>query len=108
MNKHFIEIGSCDFDTLNHLADYGWKGIIVEPIKKYLDNIPHKEGIEYVNVAIDRVNGKRIIQTWKEEQTKKDKDFKGMSGFNNLPQNQRFLENIEVDFLQQIYEKGQH
>jgi len=99
LNKHFIEIGSCDFDTLNHLADYGWKGLIVEPIKKYLDNLPRKEGIEYVNVAIDKVDGKRMIQTWKEEQILRDSDFKGMSGFNNLPKNQRFLEDMEVDCL---------
>ena len=99
MSKYFIEIGSCDFGTLNHLADYGWKGIIVEPIKKYLDNIPRKEGIEYVNAAIDNNDGKRIIQTWKDEWINEDPDYRGMSGFNQLKENQQGVYDIEVDTL---------
>jgi len=39
MRKTFIEIGTCDFDTLLPLCKNGWKGYFVEPIKKYADFI---------------------------------------------------------------------
>jgi hypothetical protein len=38
--KTFLEIGTCDFDTLNFLSDAGWRGVMVEPVKKYLNNVP--------------------------------------------------------------------
>tara|TARA_B100000287_G_scaffold121210_1_gene112959 strand:- start:278 stop:820 length:543 start_codon:yes stop_codon:yes gene_type:complete len=101
MTKYFIEVGSCDFDTLNHLADYGWKGIIIEPVKKFLDNIPRKEGIEYVNVAIDLQDGKRKIHVWPDNITSQPqyRDYRGMSGFNNLPENIDICYELEVDCL---------
>ena len=37
-SKYFIEIGTADFDTFEHLAEDGWKGIFVEPVKELLDN----------------------------------------------------------------------
>ena len=48
----FIEIGVCDFDTLEPLANNGWDGIFVEPIKHYLDKLPRKENIHYENSCI--------------------------------------------------------
>lgn len=79
--KNFIEIGSCDFGTLNHLADYGWGGIIVEPVKEYLDNIPRKPGVWYVNSAIDTQQGLRTMNVFKKEYANVDRDFAGMSSF---------------------------
>ena len=35
MTKTFLEIGTCDFDTLLPLCANGWKGYFVEPVKKY-------------------------------------------------------------------------
>ena len=32
----FIEVGTCDFDTLDQLARNGWSGIMVEPIAPLL------------------------------------------------------------------------
>lgn len=32
MGKTFVEIGSCDFDTLAPLAFEGWQGYVVEPV----------------------------------------------------------------------------
>ena len=48
----FIEIGTCDFDTLIPLADNGWEGICVEPIKYYIDKLPKKENVHYENSCI--------------------------------------------------------
>ena len=37
--KIFVEIGVCDFDTLESLEKYGWKGYYVEPVKEYADKL---------------------------------------------------------------------
>ena len=81
MEKIFIEIGSCDFDTLNHFANEGWSGFIIDPMKKYLNNIPRKEGVQYLPIAIDHVKGERIIHYAEDSIVGEDKDFAGMSTF---------------------------
>ena len=35
INKTFLEIGTCDFDTLLPLCNNGWRGYFVEPIYEY-------------------------------------------------------------------------
>ena len=38
--KHFIEIGSCDFETNIDLISNGdWRGIMCEPANKYRENL---------------------------------------------------------------------
>ena len=37
--KVFVEIGVCDFDTLEPLQRNGWKGYYVEPVKEYADKL---------------------------------------------------------------------
>lgn len=39
MTKTFLEIGTCDFDTLLPLCENGWKGYFVEPVQKYASYI---------------------------------------------------------------------
>jgi len=82
--KTFLEIGTCDFDTLNYLSDRGWRGIIVEPIKKYLDNIKRKERIHYYNAAVDWVDGTRKMYIAPDHIVNEDYDFAGMSSFYNI------------------------
>lgn len=77
--KTFVEIGSCDFNTLTHLSHHGWRGVIVEPIKKYFDNIPTERNIQYVNAAVDWEDGGATMWTAPDEVTQEDRDFKGMS-----------------------------
>lgn len=48
----FIEVGTCDFDTLEKLAKNGWDGIMVEPVKVYMDKLPKFKHIHYENIAI--------------------------------------------------------
>lgn len=50
---NFVEIGTCDYDTLIDSPYFDGKGIVVEPIKKYLDRLPKKENVKYLNFAID-------------------------------------------------------
>ncbi len=37
--KVFVEIGVCDFDTLQPLQKNGWKGYYIEPVKEYADKL---------------------------------------------------------------------
>lgn len=80
--KTFIEIGSCDFNTLNHLSDFGWRGLIVDPMKKYLDNIERKPNIEYINIAISNKFDTMDLHVFKDEIVNSDSDFRGMSTLN--------------------------
>jgi FkbM family methyltransferase len=76
--KTFLEIGSCDFDNLIYLSDKGWRGIVVEPVKEYLDNLPKKDNVVYLNYALDTTIGKREFYEAPREWREQDRDFKGM------------------------------
>jgi len=52
MKYDFIEIGTCDYHTLLEGCNTNQKGISVEPIKTYLDNLPNKLNVIKVNAAI--------------------------------------------------------
>lgn len=80
-NKYFIEIGSCDFNTLNEFADHGWKGCIIDPMSEYLNNLEIKNGVNYVHAGIDSIDGERKIYFASNETVNNDKDFAGMSTF---------------------------
>ena len=95
--KTFLEIGSCDFDTLNHLSDSGWSGVIVEPTS-YINNIPKKENIQYVNSAISDYNGVGTMYSAREDVVERDSAFKGMTTL--IPNSNWALTNeIEVDVI---------
>lgn len=79
--KTFIEIGSCDFNTLNHLYYDGWQGIIVEPLSEHLDKLEKHPSIVYVNAAIDTQDGTRDLWVCPKEYFEISRDFKGMSSF---------------------------
>ena len=57
MNKFFIEIGTSDFNTLEHLAVQGWSGIFVEPDPWYLNKLRRFTGCIYEQSAILDYNG---------------------------------------------------
>lgn len=77
----FVEIGSCDFDTLNDFALGNWKGVIVEPVAKYLNNLPKRENVTYLNYAVDTKAGKRNLYLMNEAMVDADHDYAGMSTF---------------------------
>jgi FkbM family methyltransferase len=51
MGKFFVEVGSCDFDTLVPLAFEGWAGIVTEPVPYLNKKVEHIYG-EYPNVYV--------------------------------------------------------
>jgi len=52
----FIEIGTSSFDTLLQVADEDTKGLSVEALKYYLDQLPTRRNVKKINVAISDVN----------------------------------------------------
>ena len=52
----FIEIGTSNFDTLIQCADDNTKGISVDAVKYYIDNLPNKLNCKKINVGISNVN----------------------------------------------------
>jgi|SRR6056300_577012 FkbM family methyltransferase len=102
--KTFLEIGSCDFDTLSYLSKYGWSGVIVEPIKKYFNNLTIEENIHYVNAAVDWEDGTTTMWTADDSLVSIDRDYAGMSSICNkdykLPTGEYVLTNpIEVQTI---------
>lgn len=51
---NFIEIGSNDYDTILHSQFFSPKswGIVIEPIKKYIDNLPKYSNVQYLDYAL--------------------------------------------------------
>lgn len=52
MKYDFIEIGTSNFDTLIEKADNNVIGISIEPMKKYLDQLPNPTNVKKLNCAI--------------------------------------------------------
>ena len=52
--KYYIEIGTCNFDTLTHKFknDPNWLGLCVEPLDYYLNDLPHRDNTIYENSAV--------------------------------------------------------
>jgi FkbM family methyltransferase len=61
INLDFVEIGSCDHDTLLDGADDKVKGIIIEPIKIYLDRLPNYLNVIKLNVAVSPNNAEGVV-----------------------------------------------
>jgi FkbM family methyltransferase len=100
-SKFFIEIGSCDFGTLNHLAHHGWQGMIVEPVEKYLNRLERLQGVHYVNKAIDITNATKEMFVYKDSVCDNDRDFSGMSSFGEyvIDQNRALVEPVLVSTI---------
>jgi hypothetical protein len=57
MRFHFVEIGTCDYDTLLESCRDDQLGISVEPIKAYLDRLPSRPNVTKINAAISSADG---------------------------------------------------
>ena len=53
----------------------------MEPIAKYLNDIERIPGVQYVNKAIDTTSSTRTMFVYKDDICKNDRDFSGMSCF---------------------------
>lgn len=79
--KTFIEIGTCDFDTCQKLADNGWQGIMIEPNPQAFKNM-NRVMEDYDNVitlqyAVSDYEG--MIELGVSKQDYPDKAVRGMS-----------------------------
>ena len=69
--KTFVEIGVCDFDTLEPLLDNGWEGYFVEPIERYAKKL---NGKNITQAAISSYDGElKMYQT--KEQTDSERSW---------------------------------
>jgi FkbM family methyltransferase len=102
--RYFLEIGSCDFDTLNDFADHGWSGVIVEPIDKYLNSLDKKSSIKYYNCAIDSTSGARDMYIVSDDLVDRDHDFAGMSSFYEPHGNPHFKKQVPTKSYAQLIE----
>ena len=93
----FIEVGTCDFDTLDKLATNGWKGIMVEPITEYIDKLPKHDNIHYENIAISNVKGNVDVHYIDPDKIKHEDDewMKGISSINGASGPLNFNKHIE-------------
>ena len=57
MRFHFVEIGTCDYDTLLESCRDDQLGISVEPIKAYLDRLPSRPNVTKIHAAISSADG---------------------------------------------------
>ena len=52
----FIEIGTSDFHALIENADDNTKGLSIEPIQMYLDNLPNRKNVKKLCLGISNCN----------------------------------------------------
>ena len=84
--KTFVEIGTCDFDTLRHLCDSGWRGVMVEPYQPFLENIEDHQNLTKINKAVGLYNGTTIYKRVTDVDLEKmgDESYKGMGTISNV------------------------
>jgi len=56
INYDFIEIGTCNFDTLIEKANNNTKGISVDAVKYYVDKLPGKQNVKKIIMGISNKN----------------------------------------------------
>jgi hypothetical protein len=56
MKYDFIEIGTSNFDTLIEAADDNTVGLSIEPIGRYLDQLPDRARVKKLAIAVARDN----------------------------------------------------
>tara|TARA_R110002020_G_scaffold228277_1_gene438991 strand:- start:267 stop:818 length:552 start_codon:yes stop_codon:yes gene_type:complete len=111
MSNFFIEIGTSDFDTLEYLAEDGWKGIFVEPIGELLNKLKRFDGCHYEESAVLDYNGTTDIQyydlDWAEGWTRGVGSTSDVNNFNANPQwkEQVKKKQVNVTTLDDLIEK---
>jgi hypothetical protein len=64
MKYDFIEIGTSNFDTLIETATETTRGLSIEPIQYYLDQLPNPVGVKKLNCAVSRTNQNEILEVY--------------------------------------------
>ena len=84
INYDFIEIGTSNFDTEIQKANDNTIGLVVEPLKVYLDDLPNKKNCKKINKAISNKRDKSIIYYIKPEDINKYKLDWWLKGCNSI------------------------
>ena len=111
MSKFFVEIGTSDFETFEYLAEDGWEGIFVEPVKELLDNLKRYDNCIYENCAILDKIGTSTIKYYDPEWAKGWRRGVGsLSNINNFNENPEVSEyelekDVKVVTLDYLIEK---
>lgn len=58
----FVEIGTCDFDTLCETNISS--GLVIEPIKHYLDKLPNRDNLIKLNIAISPTDTESTVDIY--------------------------------------------
>jgi FkbM family methyltransferase len=102
-DSFFIEIGTSDFDTLEPLAQLGWKGIFVEPIGELLDTIKRYDGCHYEESAVLDYIGTTDIQyydlDWAQEWQRGVGSTSSVNNFNCNPQHKEHVRKKTVNVI---------
>jgi len=86
IDYNFIEIGTCDFETLIEDCDDETVGISVEPLNYYLNNLPNKKNVKKINAAISIDNSESEIDIYyiPEHKLKENNLPLGLKGCNKI------------------------
>jgi hypothetical protein len=64
MKYDFIEVGTSNFATLIETATADTRGLSIEPIQYYLDQLPNPPGVKKLNCAISRTNQTEMLEVY--------------------------------------------
>ena len=64
MKYDFIEVGTSNFGTLIETATADTRGLSIEPIQYYLDQLPNPPGVKKLNCAISRTNQTEMLEVY--------------------------------------------
>lgn len=85
LHLDFLEVGTSDFNTHMETCSPYERGMVIEPLKIYLDNLPDKENVIKVNAALLFGDHKTVpIYYIKPEVIKKHGLFDWMRGCNSI------------------------
>jgi FkbM family methyltransferase len=86
MDSHYdyVEIGSCDFDTLVETMPDGSKGLTIDAVPTFLRNLPVVENNTKLNYAISNVDGEVIVYYTPDEFIEKYNLPSWMRGCNSI------------------------
>lgn len=107
MKYDFIEIGTCDFDTLLQSCKDHERGLSIEAIKHYLDNLPDRENVTKLNAVVSQESGEDYIYTLSEKTIKEFSLPDWIRGCSKLGSPHPYvLDELRKKNIEHLYEKN--
>jgi hypothetical protein len=106
MKYDFVEVGSCDFNTL-HQTCYDWQnGITIDVVQGYLDNLPDKSNVKKICAAVSDSAGDSFLFTVSEETIERYELPSWARGCSSIDiPNPPLLEELRKRNIEHLYEK---